>query len=188
MLECDSKMVGLSAIYPFSRLHLIGKCFSFSLVSWIRRHSKFCEVNILCSVKWIFCTVIILSSVQSLIYIILDALKRNDFSMSCNPEWGLFHPSTVMNYCRLSTALVSRCPSAPQHLCSIFVYRWCLNQQFQGFRSFFFHRRFLPVFLWLSSWFPWTGARMFSEPGNSAQWDIERHHSTSIICFDCTSC
>ena len=155
----------------------------------LERHSKFYEMNILCSVKWIFCTVIILSSVQSLIYIILcRCAQAKWFLNELQPRVG---PFSSINFDELLSFINCTCFLLP--ISSItFAFHICVSMMLESAISrvskFFFSSKVFTSFLWLSSWFPWTGARMFSEPGNSAQWDIERHHSTSIICFDCTSC
>ena len=138
--------------------------------------------GIVSSVKWIFCTVNIQSSVQSLIYIILcRCAQAKWFLNELQPRVG---PFSSINCDELLSFINCTCFLLP--ISSItFAFHICVSMVLG---SVFFSSKVFTSFLWLSSWFPWTGARMFSEPGNSAQWDIERHHSTSIICFDCTSC
>ena len=130
MLLCDSNG---GFVYPFSRLLLMGKCFSFSLISWIRRHSKFCEVTILCSVKWIFYVmrseysvplIFYLLCMQSLIYIILcRCAQAKWFLNELQPRVG---PFSSINFDELLSFINCTCFSVP--ISSItFAFHICLS-------------------------------------------------------------
>lgn len=158
MLQCDSNG-GFVCHLPILEITFDGKMFS---------HLSLESEGILSSVKWIFCTVNILSSVQSLIYIILcGCAQAKWFLNELQPRVG---PFSSINFDELLSFINCTCFLVP--ISSItFAVHICVSEISRVLEGFF-HRRFLPSFLWLSSWFPWTGARMFSEPGNSAQWDI----------------
>ena len=102
--------------------------------------------GIVSSVKWIFCTVNILSSMQSLIYIILcRCAQAKWFLNELQPRVG---PFSSINFDELLSFINCTCFSVPISS-TTFVFHICvsiLESAISRVSKFFFHRRFLPVF------------------------------------------